>query len=205
MRHLGIVGWLMVLLQPIGAHGEPTLGGSIATRASIAIEQPNILPSQAMGLGNGNLGAAFWSAQGLTIQLNRADTLPQRRSPGQVTFPDLRSLISDRHFRGRLNLEDGVLEETGGGISLRAWVDHNADRVIIDFSGLPVEKVQHIRLSLWEPRKPMAFAQGDVATLSETWLDNMLPGSSGRRFGSLAAIRAIGREVHAAVVERAHG
>ena len=191
----------MVLLLPFGARGEPSLGGSIAARAAISIEQPNILATQAVGLGNGRLGAALWSAQGLTIQLNRADTLPERRSPGQVTFPDLGILIKDRRFRGRLNLKDGVLEETGGGVSLQAWVDHGADRVIIDMRGLTPQKVQHIRLALWEPRKPIASALGDIGILSETWLDNTLPGSSGRQFGSLAAIRAIGRAVHAVVID----
>ena len=150
-----IAGWVFVLLLPLSARGEPSLGGSIAARASISIEQPNILPTQAVGLGNGKLGAAFWSAQGFTVQLNRADTLPERRSPGQVSFPDLGILIKDRHFRGRLNLEDGVLEETGGGVSLRAWVDHGADRVIIDMRGLAPQKVQHIRLALWESRLPL--------------------------------------------------
>ena len=196
-----IAGWAIVFLLPQSARSEPSLGGSIATRASISIEQPNVLPTQAVGLGNGKLGAAFWSAQGLTIQLNRADTLPERRSPGQVSFPDLGILIKDRHFRGRLNLEDGVLEETGDGVSLRAWVDHDADRVIIDLRGLTPQKVQHIRLALWEPRKPVASAEGDIGVLAETWLDNMPPGASGRKFGSLAAVRAIGRAVHAVVID----
>src|SRR5882724_1474109 len=201
MHRNWIVALVGILLLPPSARGEPSLGGSIAARASISIEQPNILPTQAVGLGNGRLGAAFWSAHGLTLQLNRADTLPERRSPGQVSFPDLEILVKDRRFRGRLNLEDGVLEETGGGVSLQAWVDHGADRVIIDLRGLAPQRVQHIRLALWEPRKPMASAQGDIATLAETWLDNMPPGASGRKFGSLAAVRAIGRAVHAVVID----
>jgi alpha-L-fucosidase 2 len=192
---------LVAFFLPLLARGESSLGGSIAARASISIEQPNILPMQAVGLGNGKLGAAFWSAQGLTLQLNRADTLPGRRSPGQVTFPDLRIMIADRRFRGRLSLEDGVLEETGGGISLKAWVDHDADRVIVDVRGLAPQKLQRIRLALWEPRSPTASAQADTAVLAETWEDNTQPGASGRQFGSLAAIRAIGRDVHALVID----
>lgn len=189
------------LLLPLWARGEPSLAGSIAARAAIAIEQPNVLPTQAMGLGNGKLGAAFWSAQGLTVKLNRADTLPERRSPGQVTFPDLQVMIGDRLFRGRLDLEEGCLVETGGGISLRAWVDHDADRVIVDMRGLAPEKLQHIRLGLWEPRRPQAAAEADTAVLAESWLDNVQPGASGLRFGSLAAIRAVGRDVHALVID----
>jgi alpha-L-fucosidase 2 len=198
-------GWvaraLIVSLLPLCARAEATSGGSIAARASISIGQPNILPTQAMGLGNGKLGAAFWSAQGLTLQLNRADTLPQRRSPGQVTFPDLGMMIADRGFRGMLNLEDGVLEENGGGVALKAWVDHDADRVIVDVRGLTPQMPQHIRLGLWEPRKPVASAHGDTAVLAEAWLDDTQPGASGRRFGSLAAIRVIGRDVHALVID----
>jgi hypothetical protein len=42
-----------------------------------------------MPIGNGRLGAALWAADGMTIQLNRSDTLPGRLSPGQVLFPGL--------------------------------------------------------------------------------------------------------------------
>jgi alpha-L-fucosidase 2 len=199
-RGLGLCLALALLLPP-GARGGPSSGASIAERASISIEQPNILPTQAVGLGNGRLGASFWSAGGLTLQLNRTDTLPERRSPGQVSFPDLKGLIEDRRFRGRLNLEEGALVETGGGISLRAWVDHDADRVIVDVRGLAPQRLQHIRLALWAPRKPTASAQADIATLSETWIDGALPGASGRQFGSLAAIRLIGRDAHAVVID----
>lgn len=48
---------------------------SDVARSDIALGQPNVLPSQAVGLGNGELGASFWSADGLTIQLNRIDAL----------------------------------------------------------------------------------------------------------------------------------
>jgi alpha-L-fucosidase 2 len=80
MHRSCVVGWVIALLLPLAARSEPPLGASIATRASISIEQPNILPTQAMGLGNGTLGAAFWAAQGLTIQLNRADTVLRKNS-----------------------------------------------------------------------------------------------------------------------------
>jgi len=43
----------------------------VVAPSDIAIDQPNILPSQAMGLGNGRIGAALWAANGLTVQLNR--------------------------------------------------------------------------------------------------------------------------------------
>jgi hypothetical protein len=40
-------------------------------------------------LGNGALGAGLWSADGLTAQLNRADTMPERLSPGHLVVPGL--------------------------------------------------------------------------------------------------------------------
>ena len=169
-------------------------------RSDIAIGQPNVLPSQAMGLGNGELGAAFWSANGLTVQLNRIDTLPYRRSPGQVILPDLKIMTSDRNFRGRLRLYDGVLEESGGGVVLRAWVDHDADRVVIDLTGLSTTSPQHVQLRLWPPRNPKAVANRDKAFLVETWRDDQLPGASGRPFGSLAGVQAVGGQVSATVV-----
>ena len=174
---------------------------AIVARSDIAIGQPNVLPMQAMGLGNGRLGAAFWAADGLTLQLNRADTLPYRRSPGQIVFPDLKPLVADRGFSGRVDLYDGVLEESGGGITMRAWVDRFVDRVVIDLSGLPTGIEQRVRLHLWEPRQPIASADERTASLAETWRDDRLPGRSGRSFGSLAAITTNGRERHARVVD----
>lgn len=172
-----------------------------AARSDIAIGQPNILPSQALGLGNGRLGAAFWAADGLTLQLNRADTLPGRLSPGQVVFPDLKQMTADRTFRGRLNLADGTLEEAGGGITLKALVDRQADRVVVDLAGLAPDRPQRIVLRLWAPRAPIASTHGDVAVLAETWRDDALPGASGETFGSVAAVQAIGRSSTARVVD----
>jgi len=56
-------------------------------RSDIVLARPNLLPSQAMPLGNGRLGVAFWSANGLTVQLNRVDTLPDRVPVALVSLP----------------------------------------------------------------------------------------------------------------------
>jgi hypothetical protein len=48
MHRSCIVGLVVALLLSLSARGEPSLGGSIAARASISIEQPNVLPTQAM-------------------------------------------------------------------------------------------------------------------------------------------------------------
>src|SRR5260370_41944873 len=47
----------------------------------VVLGRPNNGAAAAMPLGNGSLGVAVWDAGGLTAQLNRADTLPDRLSP----------------------------------------------------------------------------------------------------------------------------
>src|SRR5579875_1152799 len=75
---------------------------SIVTRSDIVLQRPNLKPEEAMPLGNGRLGLAVWAADGLTIQLNRGDTLPGRLSPGQVVLPGLEQINSAKDYRGRL-------------------------------------------------------------------------------------------------------
>ena len=191
---------LAFLSMPCAANDDTTMR-SIVARSDIALGQPNVLPTQAMGLGNGRLGAAFWAADGLTLQLNRADTLPGRDSPGQVRFPDLRRLIADRGFHGRVNLYDGRLEEQGGGITLVAWVDVTADRVVVDLAGLDPAQRQHVQLSLWPPRVPEASVEEATGVLAEHWRDDKQPGGSGQAFGSLAAVRLVGRDAQARVLD----
>ncbi len=195
----GVGAFLLALSFSTAAQAADDIA-SIVGRSDILIGQPNIQPSEAMPLGNGRLGVAVWAADGLTLQLNRIDTLPYRRSPGKITIPTLRPLVADRNFSGHVDLYDGALEEHGGGISLRMFVDRERDRVVIDLSGLP-DTEQRVLLSLWEPRKPTAGANAYSAWLAESWRDDELPGASGRRFGSLAAIRALGREARARVVD----
>jgi alpha-L-fucosidase 2 len=188
-------------LWPCMALAVTATVGEQVGRSDIAVDQPNILPTQAMGLGNGRFGVALWAADGLTVQLNRSDTLPGRYSPGQVVFPDLKPLVVDRAFHGKLDLYDGTLDEQGGGITLVAWVDHRVDRLIVDLSGLAPNHSQRMLLRLWPPRTPHASVRGDIGLISEDWLDDHEPGASGRRFGSLAAVRAIGRDAHARVID----
>ena len=194
----------LVLLLMLASLVPPVVHADVAgevSRSDIALGQPNVLPTQAVGLGNGELGAAFWAADGFTVQLNRIDTQPYRRSPGQLVLPDLKMMTADRAFRGRLRLYDGVLEASGGGVALKAWVDRDADRVIVELDGLPVASPQRIRLQLWAPRKPNAVANNDMAFLAESWRDDALPGASGRSFGSLAGIRVLGRQARAVVID----
>src|ERR1700744_1627121 len=78
-------------------------------RSDIVLGQPNTRPGEAMPMGNGRLGIAVWAADGFIAQLNRADTLPHRDSPGQLALPGLAALTSAKDFSGRLNLYDGSL------------------------------------------------------------------------------------------------
>ena len=105
-----VAALLATSLSPRHALAETVPVAELVARSDIAIDQPNILPTQAMGLGNGHFGAALWAANGLTVQLNRSDTLPGRDSPGQVAFPDLNPFTHDRAFHGRLDFYDGVLK-----------------------------------------------------------------------------------------------
>jgi len=69
--------------------------------------------TDSMPLGNGSLGAAVWAAGGFTAQLNRDDTFPDRKSPGQVTISGLSAITTAANFHAYLDLYDGVLIETG--------------------------------------------------------------------------------------------
>ncbi|MFZ1011825.1 MAG: glycoside hydrolase [Terracidiphilus sp.] len=163
--------------------------------SSIVLERPNEDLSEAMPLGNGRLGAAVWSAEGLTAQLNRSDTLPGRLAAGQVVLPGLSALTHAADYAGRLNLYDEEFVESGGGMSATVFVEAQSDTLVIDVKGAHPEQMQTAELRLWKPRTPRAEVAGKIGIFSEDWLDDKNPGGSGRRFGSLATIKAEGRDV----------
>ena len=84
---------LAALCLPLAAAAESATAPwgvpieSAVSRSDIVVGQPNPLPSQAMPLGNGRLGAALWADKGLTIQLNRSDTCPAGSRPAKSSFP----------------------------------------------------------------------------------------------------------------------
>jgi alpha-L-fucosidase 2 len=170
-------------------------------RSSIVLGQPNLLAAQAMPLGNGRLGVAIWSDNGLTAQLNRADTLPDRLSPGEVVVPGLAKLTLAKDYAGRLDLYDGEFREQGGGMTATAYVLPNSDTLIIDVTGATPSEPQSALLRLWAPRTPHATVRGQVGLISQSWTDDQNPGASGRKFGSLSAITADGRGVSVAVTD----
>lgn len=152
-----------------------------------------------MPLGNGRLGVAVWSADGLTAQLNRNDTLPDRLSPGQVVIPGIAPLTRAQDYAGRLDLYHGEFRAQGGGMTVTAWVAPNSDVLIVDVTGADPNVPQTALLKLWAPRTPAATAKGRMGLLAQSWVDNRNPESSGRAFGSLSAITADGRDVSASV------
>jgi hypothetical protein len=170
-------------------------------RSAIVLGQPNARRNQAMPLGNGSLGAAVWSDNGLSAQLNRMDTLPYRLSPGWVVIPGLAALTGAKDYSGRLSLYDGEFTESGGGMTATAYVEPGTDTLVVDVTGAKPGEAQTAELKLWKPRKSQAVAKGAVAMLYSSWVDDIDPGASGRRFGALAAITAEGRDVSAVVTD----
>ncbi|GLY79876.1 glycosyl hydrolase family 95 catalytic domain-containing protein [Actinoallomurus iriomotensis] len=213
MRLLALVaaGAIVLPMAPAAADSTTTTAwahGSfhvdvpgVVSRSDVVLGRPNTDPKQAMPLGNGTLGVAAWAADGFTAQLNRADTLPDRLSPGQVLIPGLAKLTGAADFRGRLNLYDGTLVESGGGMTATAYVRAGTDQLVVDVTGADPAAAQTARLALWAPRTPDAQAAGGVGALAQTWTDSGRPGSTGRTFGSLAAVTAGGRDVDARVVD----
>jgi hypothetical protein len=207
-----LVGLVGVLTQPAFAaasatspttawsHGqfvENTQG--VVDRSDVVLGAPNYAPGQSLALGNGRLGVSAWAAGGFTAQLNRDDTMPARKSPGDVQIPGLAALTGARDFHGRLDLYDGVLTESGGGMTAKAWVPADTDELVVDVTGADPTVPQTASVSLWAGRTPTATASGAVGTLAETWVDNTGVDPSGQTFGSLAGITAGGRQVSASV------
>jgi Carbohydrate binding module (family 6) len=181
-----------------GAFSENT--GGVVSRSDVFLGQPNTADSQSLPLGNGSLGVAAWAAGGFTAQLNRSDTMPERLSPGQVQIPGLAPMTSASNFTGTLDLYNGVLNESGGGMTMQAWVPAGKDELIVNVTGANPSTQETADLHLWSGRSPTAAASGAIGTLAQTWVDNSQTGSSGQTFGAMSAITAGGTNVTASVV-----
>jgi hypothetical protein len=181
-----------------GAFSENT--GGVVSRSDIFLGQPNTADTQSLPLGNGSLGVAAWAANGFTAQLNRSDTMPNRLSPGQVQIPGLAAMTSAPNFTGTLDLYNGVLNESGGGMTMQAWVPAGKDELVVNVTGANSSTLQTADLYLWSGRSPSAAASGAIGSLAQTWVDNSQSGSSGQTFGAMAAVTAGGQNVTASVV-----
>lgn len=164
-------------------------------RSDLVLQQPNAAPEQAMPLGNGQLGAAVWTADGLTVQLNRGDTFPKRLSSGQLLLPGLARLASAKDFAARLDMYNGEYQATGGGMKVTAYLDRTADVLEVDVQGADPSTAQTAVLQLWQGRRPEIALSGAGGLLAETWKDEGEDGASGLLFGTLSAITAEGREI----------
>ncbi|HEY2795629.1 MAG TPA: hypothetical protein VGJ28_24925, partial [Micromonosporaceae bacterium] len=181
-----------------GAFSENAAG--IVGRSDVVLGQANAAATQYLPLGNGTLGVAEWAANGFTAQLNRSDTVPDRKSPGQVQIPGLATMTTASDFKATLDIYDGVLNESGGGMTAKIWVASNKDELIVDVTGANPANTQTATVNLWTGRSPAAAASGAIATLAETWVDNSGSGTTGATFGSLAALTAGGTGVTTSVV-----
>jgi glycosyl hydrolase family 95 len=170
---------------------------NVVRRSDIVLGRANTDPTQSVPLGNGTLGAAVWAADGFTAQLNRSDTFPDRKSPGQVVIPGLSALTGAADFHGYLDVYDGMLHESGGGMTLTAYVRADSPELVVDVTGADPNAAQTADVRLWDGRSPRTSASGTTATLDETWVDNTATGASGETFGTLAGISAGGRDVTA--------
>ncbi|MFL6118407.1 glycosyl hydrolase family 95 catalytic domain-containing protein, partial [Actinophytocola sp.] len=170
---------------------------NLVHRSDIVLGRPNAAATESMPLGNGQLGAAVWAAGGFTAQLNRTDTFPDRKSPGQVVIPGLARMTSAADYSGRLDLYDGMFRQSGGGMTATTYVRADTQQLVVDVTGADPNSTQTARVALWGGRAPTARAAGGTAVLAETWTDNAATGASGRTFGTLAGISAGGRSVAA--------
>ncbi|WP_063766752.1 MULTISPECIES: ricin-type beta-trefoil lectin domain protein [unclassified Streptomyces] len=173
---------------------------AVIHRSDVVLGRPNTDPTESMPLGNGTLGAAVWAADGFTAQLNRSDTFPDRRSPGRVTVPGLKKITEADDFTARLDVYNGVLTESGGGMTATIYTRADRDELVVDVTGADPDSAQTVDGDLWDGRSPSAAASGAVATLAETWKDDG-GGGSGDTFGTLLGITASGRNVTSSVVD----
>src|ERR1700684_4283669 len=177
----------------------------VVSESDVVLGQPNTSDSQSLPLGNGSLGVAEWAAGGFTAQLNRSDTMPSRLSPGQVQIPGLAAMTSAANFTGTLDPHNGVLNESGGGMTMQAWVPAGKDELIVNVTGANPSTQETADLHLWSGRSPTAAASGAIGSLAQTWVDNSQTGSSGQTFGAMSAITAGGLNVTASVVHSNQG
>jgi len=174
---------------------------NLVREADIVLGSPNTAAAQSMPLGNGTFGAAVWAANGFTAQLNRTDTFPGRKSPGWVQIPGLARMTTAANFSAVVDPYDGVLRESGSGMTATIYVRADKDELVVDVTGVDPNSAQTATVNLWSGRTPTAAAAGGVGTLAETWVDNNATTGSGRTFGTLAALTAGGRNVTASVAD----
>jgi hypothetical protein len=187
-----------------GKHGFDVDAANVVRRSNTVLDQPPAKATQFMPVGNGVMGAAVWAQDGFTAQLERTDTFPTHRSPGQVVIPGLKAMTSASDYTATVDLYDAVYRQSGGGMSATTYIRADKDELVVDVTGADPTTTQTAQVNLQAGRSPQAGAADGIARLAETWVDNA-PGAggggTGKTFGSLAAISAGGRGITASVVD----
>src|SRR4051794_32112625 len=179
---------------------------NLVRRANIVVGSAPTQAAQLMPLGNGQMGAAVWAAGGFTAQINRTDTWPTRKSPGQVVIPGLAAMTGASDYSASVDLYDAIYRQSGGGMTATTYVRADKDELIVDVTGADPATTQTARLSLQSGRNPTAGASGAIGRLAETWVDTgSASGGTGKTFGSLAAVTAGGPNVTTSVVDARTG
>src|SRR3954447_13518056 len=175
---------------------------NLVRRSNIVLGRAPTLAKQSMDLGNGSFGVAAWAANGFTAQLNRADTLPNHRSPGQVVIPGLQAMTSAADYKASVDLYDATYRQSGGGMTATTYVRADKDELVVDVTGADPASAQTAQVNLQAGRTPQAGSSNGIARLAETWVDTgSASGGAGKTFGSLAAITAGGRDIVSSVVD----
>ncbi len=184
-----------------GAHGEFDVDTANLVRSSDVVAQS--VPAQgkqSMPLGNGVFGAAVWAQGGFTAQLNRDDTMPDRRSAGQLVIPGLAAMTAAPDYSATLDLYDGTYRQAGGGMTATTYVRADKDEIVTDVTGADPATAQTAGVDLQAARTSTSAVtrDGHTAVLSSTWVDTAsASGGTGKTFGTLAAVSAGGRDVTA--------
>jgi hypothetical protein len=171
---------------------------NLVRSSDIVLNAAPVQGKQSMPLGNGAFGAAVWAQQGFTAQLNRDDTMPTRKSAGQLVIPGLQAMTSASDYHATLDLYDGMLRQSGGGMTATTFIRANKDEMVVDVTGADPSITQTASVNLQAGRTPTAQVgmDGQAGVLSETWVDNQsASGGTGDTFGSLAAVTAGGQDV----------
>ncbi|GAA4852490.1 hypothetical protein GCM10023221_35340 [Luteimicrobium xylanilyticum] len=175
---------------------------SVVRESDIVLGQPNTKNTEAIPLGNGSVGAAVWAQKGYTAQLNRDDTFPDRKSPGQIQVPGLAAMTQADDYHASLDLYTGTYTQQGGGITATTYVRADKDELVLDVTGADPGSSQTVTAGLWDGRTPTAAVSSDkkTASLAETWKDTAT-GGDGSTWGTLLGVTANGKDVTASVVD----
>jgi hypothetical protein len=184
-----------------GGNGRFVVDTANLVRSSdIVLDAVPAQGKQSMPLGNGSFGAAVWAQAGFTAQLNRDDSMPGRKSAGQLAIPGLQAMTAADDYHATVDLYDATFRQSGGGLTATTYVRADKDEIVTDVTGADPSTEQTASVNLQAGRNPTAAvaANGSAGVLSETWIDDQsASGGTGATFGSLAAITAGGRDVTA--------